>query len=130
MAQFLKVNPAFDGNAASFFGKSVDYLELIFAPGNVAASVGPNGAWPLIIQTIEQTGTIEVLGQVGPLTAITAGGANVNCGVRIITTGVNADNAANLQASIVALGTIVIGNATAGFSNVNVTGTTVSNFVF
>jgi hypothetical protein len=129
MASFQKVNPAVDGNAGAFFGKSVDTLEIIFAPGNVATSVGPLGAWPIVIQTIEMTGTIEVLGQIGPIVSV-AGAGNVACGVRLMTSGVNADNAANLQASIQALGTIVVGNAVIGFSNVNVAATQVNQITF
>ena len=135
MAQVFRVNPKIDCNSAAFFGKSPDYVEINF--GNAAATanitnsfnVGPEGAWPLIIRTIEQTGTIEVL---GALTAncvlISQNGGNANVGVRLLTSGVNADAAAALQTAIQSLGLIATttGNVSAPYSNVNVAGVTVS----
>ena len=133
MASFYKANPIFDGNAASFFGKTPDYLEINFGTtnGNIlsAWNLGPNGAWPIIIQQVEQLGTIEVLGQ---LTAncvlLSANGGNANVGVRMFTTGVNADNVGLLQTAIQALGTISTGNGSpsAPYSNVNAAAITVA----
>ena len=123
MAQFPKVNPVFDGNSFSTFGKQPDYIELNFGTtnGNIlsAQNLGPNGAWPIIIQQIEQLATIEVLGK---LTAncvlLSQNGGNANVGVRMLVTGANAAPQVQLQSAMQALGTIVIGNSTVGFSNV------------
>lgn len=137
MAQLYKVNPVVDGNSVSVFGKNPDYLELNFGNGTIPATanilnawnLGPNGAWPVVIQTIEQVASIEVLGQ---LTAncvlLSQTGGNANIGVRLLTTGVNAANATSLQNAIQALGIISTGNgsASAPYSNVNVAGVTVA----
>ncbi len=135
MASFSKVNPPIDGNAISVFGKVPDYVEINFgngvATGNILSpwNLGPNGAWPIIIQTIEQVASIEVLGS---LTAnavlLSQNGGNANIGVRLLTTGVNAANAINLQNAIQALGTIATANGAVSqpFSNVNVAGVTVA----
>ena len=126
MAQLYKVNPAIDGNSVSVFGKNVDYVELNFGTtnGNIlsAWNLGPNGAWPVIIQTIEQVASIEVLGAIqANCVLLSQNGANSNVGVRMLTTGVNAANATNLQTAIQALGTISTGNGSnsAPYSNVN-----------
>ena len=133
MAQFYKVNPVVDGNSVSVFGKNPDYVELNFGTtnGNIlsAWNLGPNGAWPVIIQTVEQIATIEVLGQIqANCVLLSQNGSNANVGVRMLTTGVNAANQAQLQAAIQALGTISTGNgsASAPFSNVNAAAITVS----
>ena len=135
MASFPKVNPAIDGNSVSVFGKVPDYVEINFGNGTIPATsnitsaqnLGPNGAWPIVIQTIEQVASIEVLGS---LTAncvlLSQNGGNANIGVRLLTTGVNAANSTNLQNAIQALGTLVVGNATVGYSNVNLAGVTVA----
>lgn len=126
MAQFPKVNPKIDGNTGSFFGKYPDYVELNFGTTNAnilsAWNLGPNGAWPIIIQTIEQVATIEVLGAIqANCVLISQNGGNANVGVRFLATGVNAANAVALQSAIQALGTIATGNgsASAPYSNVN-----------
>jgi len=135
MASFLKTNPKIDGNSSSFFGKFPDYVELNF--GNTAATanmtsswnLGPNGAWPLVLQTIEQTGTIEVLGALtSNCVLISQNGGNANIGVRMLTTGVNADSAVALQTAIQSLGLVATANGAPGFafSNVNLSGVTVS----
>lgn len=137
MAQFYKVNPVVDGNSVSVFGKNPDYVELNFGNGTIPATqnilsawnLGPNGAWPVIIQTIEQVASIEVLGTIqANCVLLSQNGGNANIGVRMLTTGVNAANAANLQAAIQALGIIATGNgsASAPYSNVNVAGVTVA----
>jgi hypothetical protein len=133
MAQFPKVNPAIDGNAGAFFGKAIDGIELNFGANGygILTSTGPLGAWPAVIQTVEQVATIEVLGTLtANLALISANGANSNVGVRMFTSGVNAANVANLQTAIQSLGTYVVGNATVGFSNVYLGAVTASNFVF
>jgi hypothetical protein len=126
MAQIYKVNPAIDGNAVSVFGKNVDYVELNFGTTNAnilsAWNLGPNGAWPVIIQTIEQVASIETLGAISAnCVLLSQNGGNANVGVRFLSTGVNAANAVALQTAIQALGTISTGNgsATAPYSNVN-----------
>jgi hypothetical protein len=124
MAQLYKSNPAVDGNSVAVFGKNVDYVELNFGTTNnnilSAWNLGPNGAWPVIIQTIEQVASIEVLGQIqANCVLLSQNGGNANVGVRLLTTGVNAANAANLQAAIQGLGIIATANATLGWSNVN-----------
>lgn len=132
MAQFPKVNPVVDGVAGSFFGKQVDGLELNFGPtSNIVASTGPLGAWQAVIAQVEQTGTIEMLGTLtANIALISQNGGNANVGVRMLTSGVNADNAANLQTAIQSLGWYVVGNASVGFSNVNLAPCTVSTFTF
>lgn len=132
MAQFSKVNPVIDGNAASFFGKVPDYVEINFgATSNItsAQNVAQGGAWPLVIQTIEQYSTIEVLGALQANCAlISQNGGNANVGVRLLVTGVNSEfgSASNIAAAIQALGVVVVGNATVGYSNVNLAPTTVA----
>jgi len=133
MAQFPKVNPTPDGNAGAFFGKAVDGIELNFGAngGGILTSTGPLGAWPAVIQTIEQTATIEVLGNLtANLALISANGANSNVGVRMFTSGVNAANVTNLTTAIQGLGVYVVGNATVGFANVNLSAVTAANFTF
>ncbi|VVC05565.1 Uncharacterised protein [uncultured archaeon] len=131
MAEFPKVNPKIDGNSISTFGKFPDFVEVLFSPTNAAnilsaQNVGPLGAWPEVIRTIEETSTIEILGQLqANVVALSQDGANSNIGVHMITTGVNAANASALQNAIQALGTVVVGNATVGFSNVNLANTSV-----
>lgn len=145
MAQLYKVNPAIDGNAVSVFGKQPDFLEINFGNGtspataNILSSwnLGPNGAWPVIIQTVEQVASIEVL---GALTAnavlLSQNGGSANIGVRLMTTGVNAANVTALQTAIQALGVIATGGGVlsggniAPYSNVNVSGVTVASFTF
>ena len=124
MAIVTKINPVIDGNAGAFFGKDLNYLEITFAPGNVATSVGPNGAWPTIISQIEAVSSIEVLGQLGAINQLSNSGNLATCGVRVLTTGVQGNVAANLQPAIQALGNAV------GTPAVNVAATTVSPFVF
>ena len=137
MAQLYKVNPAIDGNAISVFGKNIDYVEINFGNGTIPATsnitsawnLGPNGAWPLIIQTVEQVASIEVLGALqANCVLLSQNGGNANIGVRMLTTGVNAANATALQTAIQALGTIATGNGStsAPWSNVNVAGVTVA----
>jgi hypothetical protein len=137
MAQIYKVNPPIDGNSVAVFGKNVDYVEINFgngtipATGNILSSwnLGPNGAWPVIIQTVEQVASIEVLGAIqANCILLSQFGGNANIGVRMLTTGVNAANATSLQNAIQALGTISTGNGStsAPYSNVNVAAVTVS----
>jgi len=137
MAQIYKVNPAIDGNSVAVFGKNVDYVEINFGNGTIPATgnitsawnLGPNGAWPIIIQTIEQVASIEVLGAIqANCILLSQYGGNANVGVRLLTTGVNAANAVALQTAIQALGTIATGNGStsAPWSNVTVTGVTVA----
>jgi hypothetical protein len=137
MAQLYKVNPAVDGNSVAVFGKNVDYIEINFgngtipATGNITSSwnIGPNGAWPLIIQTVEQTASIEVLGAIqANCILLSQYGGNANIGVRMLTSGINAANATSLQTAIQALGTIATGNGStsAPWSNVNVAAVTVA----
>jgi len=133
MAQIYKVNPAIDGNSVSVFGKNPDYVELNFGTtnGNIlsAWNLGPNGAWPVIIQTVEQVASIEVLGAIqANCVLLSQNGGNANVGVRMLTTGVNAANAVALQSAIQALGTISTGNgsASAPYSNVNAAAITVA----
>ena len=132
MAQFPKVNPVVDGNSVSVFGKNPDYLEINFGTtSNVTSAVnlGPNGAWPIIIQQVEQVASIEVLGQLSAnCVLLSQNGGNANVGVRMLVTGVNAANQAALQTAIQALGTIVSGNgsAAAPYSNLNCAGITVA----
>ena len=133
MPQIYKTNPAIDGNAVSVFGKNPDYVELNFGTtnGNIlsAWNLGPNGAWPVIIQTIEQVASIEVLGTIqANCVLLSQNGGNANVGVRFLSTGVNAANATALQSAIQALGTISTGNgsATAPYSNVNAAAITVA----
>jgi hypothetical protein len=135
MASFTKQNPQFDGNSASFFGKVPDYVEINFG-SSVAGSncanllstqnLNTNGAWPDVIQVIEQNAIIEVLGQVqANCVLISQNGGNANIGVRLLVSGVNA--VSGLQSAIQALGNVVIGNATVGYSNVNFQGVTVAS---
>ena len=137
MAQFYKINPAIDGNAVALFGKNVDYVEINFGNGTIPATsnitsawnLGPNGAYPVIIQTVEQVATIEVLGAIqANCVLLSQYGGNANIGVRMLTSGINAANAVALQSAIQALGTIATGNGTtsAPWSNVNVAGVTVA----
>jgi hypothetical protein len=137
MAQFYKVNPSVDGNAVSVFGKVPDYVEINFGNGTIPATsnilsawnLGPNGAWPIVIQQIEQLATIEVLGNLqANCILLSANGGNANIGVRLLVTGVDAAPAANLQLAIQALGTISTGNGSnlAPYSNVNVAAVTVA----
>jgi hypothetical protein len=143
MAQFAKVNPAVDGNAGSFFGKSVDFLEIDFGPvganGNLLASTGAMGAWPAAIRAIEQTATVEILGQLANnFTFISEPTITSNVGVRIATSGVDADLPANLAATLNGLNTDVngytvynvFGNAAAGFANVTFANVKVNAFTF
>lgn len=133
MAQFPKSNPVYDGNAFVAWGKQPDGIELDFgATGNgILTSVSANGAWPLVIQQVEQVGTIEQLGNLtANLAFISKNGANSNVGVRIFTTGSQAVNVTALTTAIQSLGTVVIGNATAGFANVNLSAVTAANFTF
>ena len=132
MASFPKVNPVVDGNSASFFGKVPDYVEINFGAGIATANitsaqnVGPNGVWPIVIQTIEQVSTIEVLGALQANCAlISQNGGNANIGVRLLVTGVNSES--GLQNAIQALGAITVGNATVGYSNVNLALVTVNS---
>ena len=130
MAQFPKVNPVVDGNSASFFGKVPDYVEINFGTQTnllSAQNLGPTGAWPIAIQTIEQVSTIEVLGAIQANAVLLSTGGAIGTGnvaVRLLVTGVNSES--GLQTALQGLGTIVIGNATAGFSNVNFAATTVA----
>jgi len=135
MAQFPKVNPAIDGNSASFFGKVPDYVEINFgSQTNIlsAQNLGPNGAWPIAIQTIEQLSTIEVLGTLAANVVLLSAGGNIgtgNVGVRMLLTGVNSE--VNLQSNLQSAGPfgngfIVIGNSSVGYSNVNFSGATVA----
>ena len=141
MAQIYKVNPVVDGNSISVFGKVPDYLELNFGNGTIPATanilsswnLGPNGAWPVIIQTIEQVASIEVLGAIqANCVLLSQNGGNANIGVRMLVTGANAAYAPALQASIQALGVIATGGGVlqngniAPYSNVNVSGVTVA----
>ena len=137
MAQLYKVNPQIDCNAIAVFGKNVDYVEINFGNGTIPATgnitsawnLGPNGAWPLIIQAVEQVASIEVLGSLtANCSLLSQFGGNANVGVRMLTSGVNAANAVALQNAIQALGTIATGNgsATAPWSNCNVSGVTVA----
>jgi hypothetical protein len=133
MASFNKVNPIQDCNAGAFFGKSVDSLEINFGPtGNgILTSLGPNGALAAVVRQIELTGTIEVLGQITancPL--ISYNGGNANVGLRVLTSGIGADSAANVQAAIVGLGVYTVGNASAGFANVDLSSVLVNTFTF
>jgi len=135
MPSLYKSNPAIDGNSIAVFGKNLDYVELNFGNGTIpnttpilsAWNLGPNGAWPIVIQTIEQVASIEVL---GALTAncvlLSQNGGNANIGVRMLTSGINAANTVALQTAIQSLGIIATANATLGWSNVNVSGVTVS----
>jgi hypothetical protein len=132
MAQFYKVNPSVDGNAVSVFGKNIDYVEINMGTNaNIlsAWNLGPNGAWPIIIQTVEQVASIETLGAIqANCVLLSLNGSNANVGVRMLTTGVNAANAVALQTAIQALGTISTGNgsASAPYSNVNAAAFTVA----
>jgi hypothetical protein len=134
MASFNRVNPQpTDGNAAAFFGHEIDLFEIDFG-ANIAnpTQEGPNGAWPLLISQIEQNATIEILGQIGTLNLISnAGNLSTSGGaVRVAVSGKFAWSAANLQSTLQSLGTIVVGNSTVGFSNVNVANTIVASFTF
>ena len=106
MAQFPKSNPVYDGNAFVAWGKQPDGIELDFgATGNgILTSVSANGAWPLVIQQVEQVGTIEQLGNLtANLAFISKNGANSNVGVRIFTTGSQAVNVTALTTAIQSL---------------------------
>jgi hypothetical protein len=140
MAQFYKNlnSPTNYANAASFWGKQPDYFEINF--GN--ASTGPaanltstwnvseNGAYGIVIQTIEQTATIETLGTLSNSAISFVNGTTGNILARVATTGVNA--ASSLQTEIQALGNVATGNGStiAPFSNVSFSNVTVTPFVF
>lgn len=135
MAQFLKVNPVVDCKAGTFFGKNVDFLEINFgATGNgILTSTGPTGALVAVINQIEQTATIEGLGTLtANLAFVSNNGANANVGLRVMTSGINAANTANLTAAIQGLGVYVVGDGSnaAPFANVDLSGVTVANFTF
>ena len=133
MAQFNKINPTPDGVAGSFFVKAVDGIELNFgATGNgILTSTGPLGAWPAVIQTVELTGTIEMLGNLtANLAMISQNGGNANVGCRLLVSDTAAVNVTALTTAIQALGTFVVGNANVGFANVNLSSVTATNFTF
>lgn len=143
MAQFPKVNPVVDGNSGAFFGKNVDYIEINFGPatgqgdgtltGNILSSYnqGPNGAWPAIINIIEQVATIEVLGTISANAALLSrNGGNANLGVRMITSGVNAAPSsilASLLATSGPYGNGFYSNSSVSNSTVNLSTMTTAN---
>lgn len=134
MASFNRVNPQpTDGNAAAFFGHEIDFFEIDLG-ANVAnpTQLGPNGAWPIVLSTIEQNATIEILGQVGTLNLISnAGNLSTSGGaVRVALSGRFAWSAANLQSTLQGLGTLTIGNGNIGFSNISFANAIVNTFTF
>jgi len=132
MPQLYKVNPAVDGKPASAMGKQLDWFEvnfgLVAGPcANLTSSwnQGPNGAWPVFINTVESLGSLEVLGTLGSSYSL-ATGTTGNLVVRIATSGVGAET--GLQTAIQALGTVATGNGStsAPWSNVVFTAVTVT----
>lgn len=107
MPSIPRLNPVQDGNAITTFGfYPLDYYE-IDAHANLLAGTGPGGTLATLIETIELTSTVEVLGQVGTLNLIGNNGnlSTTNGGVRVaLSLHESWANATVLQDAIQAIG--------------------------
>ncbi len=111
MAQLQRFAPVVDGGEGQFWGKDVDIIEIDLnttVGANLASSTSAEGGLAAVIRQINQTSSIEMLGQVGVAKSLTGNTFSSGNGLRAILTGRGATTAANLQADIVALGS---GNA-------------------
>ncbi len=118
-----KINPVYDVTLPrSFVGKSVQHLTVTMAV-DITSATDPDDVVDLVVKALSLRATPIMI------SAIAAGGFDVYYEGEFPTDDYNSDGsdttfAAQLQADIVALG------ATAGTSNLDVTGTTVAETAF